>query len=291
MQKIIIALACLACMAHGRRVQPAENTQSGVLQGGAFTEDKKPSVPFRTPPISVSRIEAEVKLPNGQGSEDFDSYRHIALNSTYSNFKEQAFTFPKRKPWEFAAILATLKTWMADVLIQIIQRPPRASWSFDWRRSAAFAAFGFIYLGIVQWFLYIEVLTWLFPNAITFANEPWSLKLVDVAGQKDIVGQVLMNNFVFNALVYFPVFYVFKAIFQEGNSLPSRIYSGLKKYRTTFVVDNMASCSIWIPANVIMFASPMHLRCPLGIGVAFGWTMFISFLRGAINGPETRYLK
>jgi len=104
-----------------------------------------------------------------------------------------------------------------------------------------------------------------------------------VTGQLDMVGQVLVDNFVFNLLIYFPTFYTIKALVQGGknDSVSDRVHGGLSKYWNNFTTDAMASCAVWIPADFFIFACPMYLRMPLDHGVSFGWTMFISFYRGA----------
>mmetsp|Transcript_35573 Transcript_35573/g.62841 ORF Transcript_35573/g.62841 Transcript_35573/m.62841 type:complete len:312 (-) Transcript_35573:28-963(-) len=213
-------------------------------------------------------------------------YNHIGEDIPYSSLKEQVFTFPQRKPCELNVILATLKTWTADAVVQMVQRPGGSSWFFDWKRSAAFAIFGFIYVGCVQWFLYVTILTWLFPGAVIFANEPWYAKLSDTTGQLDVVGQILVDNFVFSCFIYFPAFYTIKAFLQEHGSLPQRAYAGLCKYRTNIVTDNISSWCIWIVADIGIFACPMYMRMPLEHAVSFAWTMFISFLRGAGAEPD-----
>jgi len=210
-------------------------------------------------------------------------YNHIAMNVTYNNFGEQLATFPQRRPREFNVILATFKTWCADFIVQVLESKRGGAWSFDWRRSFAFAIFGFVYVGLTQWFLYVTILTWMFPDAIYFANAPMPMKLADTTGQLDMVGQVVVDCFIFNVFFYFPAFYAIKACCQGASrsSLASKVYDGLNKYWTNIINDNMASCAVWIPADVFIFAFPMYLRLPMDHAVSFAWTMFISFTRGA----------
>jgi hypothetical protein len=214
-------------------------------------------------------------------------YHHIALNLTYHNLGEQILTFPQRRPREFNAILATLKTWLADLIVQFLERQRKGdSWTFDYRRSFAFALFGFIYIGLVQWLLYVTILTWLFPHALTFANAPLSIKMNDGAGQWDMLGQVMVDNFIFEVMVYFPAFYVIKSLVQLGGSIPERVKTGLGMYQANFFKDNMVSWALWIPADLFIFACPMYLRMPLEHSFSFGWTMFISFRRGAADSEK-----
>lgn len=60
----------------------------------------------------------------------------------------------------------------------------------DWRRNAAFTLFGFVYLGGVQYALYVPVFSRLFPNAASFAAKPISEKIRDVPGIRSLFSQV-----------------------------------------------------------------------------------------------------
>lgn len=213
-------------------------------------------------------------------------YNHIANNVTYNNFFEQILTFPQRRPREFNVILATCKTWTADAIVQFGERRGGQTWRFDWSRSAAFAIFGFLYIGCMQWILYVTVLTWLFPDAMAFANSPLAMKLQDQEGMIDMVGQICVDNFIFEVLIYFPVFYMIKSVMTGKDSLTSRIQTGLSKYWTNIIPDNLASFAVWIPADVVIFACPMYLRMPMEHCVSFGWTMFISATRGASESKD-----
>jgi len=208
-------------------------------------------------------------------------YSHIAINATYTNLWEETLTFPQRRPEEFSVILATCKTWTADAIVQFGERRRGINWKFDWRRSAAFALFGVMYIGLAQWFLYVTVLTWLFPDAMIFANAPLAMKLKDQTGLIDMAGQVFVDIFIFQILIYFPVFYIIKGLIQGKQSFWENAKQGLGKYHVNMVADNLASCAIWIPADVVIFACPMYLRMPMEHMVSFGWTMFISAMRGS----------
>jgi len=218
-------------------------------------------------------------------------YNHIAVNLTYHNLGEQIVTFPERRPREFNIIVATCKTWTADMVVQLLDRRRVAangiSWRFDWQRSFTFAIFGFFYIGLMQWCLYVTFLSWLFPDAIIFANAPFSEKLIDSQGQIDMMGQVLVDNLLINVFIYFPLFYTFKQVIQGSSSFASRVESGLEKYRASILKDNLVSCAVWVPCDLFIFACPMYLRMPLEHGVSFGWTMFMSFTRGSsVNNKD-----
>lgn len=206
------------------------------------------------------------------------AYDHIAVDVTYHGLWGQLWTFPERRPRVFNVMLATVKTWSADLVVQLSSRKCH----FDAGRSAAFAAFGFIYIGLAQWFFYVSVFTWVCPNAITFANRPISEKFSDKPGQVDLLKQVCLDNFVLETLIYFPVFYVIKEVvrLRSWKAVLDGCRSGLDAYRANFWQDNMASWAVWIPVDVLIFAAPMWLRMPLDHAVSWLWTMLLSYMRG-----------
>lgn len=209
-------------------------------------------------------------------------YNHIAINVSYAGIQEEIETFPQRKPREFNVMLATFKTFLADSIVQFLEKPSRGtSWSFDFRRSAAFVVFGCLYIGLAQWFLYVTVLTSIFPDALVFANSDWATKLTDTEGQLDMLGQVLVDNFVFNIFIYFPAFYLIKGFLQGDGSVMARAKDAMYKYSLNFRQDNTRSLCVWIPVDFFVFACPMYMRMPLEHGVSFGWVMLMSFTRGA----------
>jgi len=219
-------------------------------------------------------------------------YNRIAVNVTYNGLVEELYTFPERRPRLFNVLMATTKTWLADLIVQVGEgRMAGRGSAFDWKRSGAFALFGFLYVGIVQWFLYVTVFTIVCPNAIRFANSPWEEKLHDRAGQMDLVKQVCYDNFLLETLIYFPVFYIIKESVngntpsKEGaevqrRSLGGAVHNGLAKYIRNFKQDNLASWAVWVPADVVVYAVPMFMRMPLDHMVSFGWTMLLSHMRG-----------
>lgn len=210
-------------------------------------------------------------------------YNYISANVLYHNLGEEILTFPERRPRSFNVLVATCKTWSADLLVQLHESRKSSSWRFDWKRSLTFATFGFLYIGIVQWFLYVTVLTALFPHALPFSNSPLSAKLKDSAGQLDLAGQILVDNCLFCCFIYFPVFYILKSLMQGGGSVWSRVKAGLNKYSSNIGSDNLCSFAVWVPADVFIFAAPMFLRMPLEHATSFGWTAFMSARRGAAD--------
>merc|ERR1719336_1600981 len=98
-------------------------------------------------------------------------------------------------------------------------------------------------------------------------------------GQADLLKQVFLDNFLVAVFLYFPVFYTVKAMMQDGNYSLDAVRSGIKKYRKNFKQDNLASCSVWIPLDLLAFSVPMFVRLPLDHTISFGLTMIISYMR------------
>ena len=73
-------------------------------------------------------------------------------------------TIPLHYPFGFGIILSGVKTSASDLLVQTVVE--QKAWpDIDWKRNAAFATFGFIYLGGVQYTLYVPIFGRLFPRA------------------------------------------------------------------------------------------------------------------------------
>lgn len=96
-------------------------------------------------------------------------------------------SIPVKYPLGFGAGLSCVKTSGSDLLVQKVveQRD-----TVDWKRNAAFGTFGLIYLGGVQYGLYVNVFQKLFPRAAAFAALPLAAKLKDVKGLAAMGGQV-----------------------------------------------------------------------------------------------------
>jgi hypothetical protein len=226
--------------------------------------------------FQVSRPSRAAEPPKGDG---------ISLDVEYSGLWGQIVTFPKRRPFATNIIVATVKTSLADLIVQKAEGKK----DIDWTRNGAFTAFGFAYLGIAQWFIYVTIFTRVCPNAVRFANLSWAEKLKDRAGQIDLLKQTALDNFVHYTFVYYPVFYVIKEMINtvtaekteqisDGSSLAGR---ALEKYKRNCVQDNLYMWSLWVPGDLIVYAVPIWMRLPLNHAISLAWTMILSSLRGS----------
>lgn len=71
------------------------------------------------------------------------------------------------------------KTSFSDLLVQkVVEQREQV----DWKRNAAFATFGFVYLGGVQYMIYVPFFSRIFPGAAAFAAKSLRDKLKDAKG-------------------------------------------------------------------------------------------------------------
>ncbi|KAJ8602093.1 hypothetical protein CTAYLR_001648 [Chrysophaeum taylorii] len=192
----------------------------------------------------------------------------------------RVFAFPKAYPFNFNLIVATLKTSAADILTQTtVER--KAPHEIDWRRNASFAVFGFSYLGGFQYWLQVNMFRRWFAGMDRFTQLSFAEKLRDTRGLVTAGKQIFFDCFIHLPFMYYPTFYVVKQAVQGDDTTPDAIVSnGLTKYVTNFLPDQTAMLSVWFPADFIIFSVPLWLRLPTRHVVSFGWTAYLSFLRG-----------
>ena len=207
--------------------------------------------------------------------------RRVAMTSTATRFWSKAKTVPITYPLAFGIVLSGFKTSFSDLLVQkVVERKEKV----DWKRNAAFAAFGFVYLGGIQYSLYVPIFGRLFPNAARFAAKPINQKLKDARGMLQLGIQVFLDQCVHHPLMYFPAFYITKELVMcgsknaDGKPDISRV---LSEYRANMKEDLLALWKIWVPCTIFNFAfMPMHLRIPFAAGVSLLWTAVLSAMRG-----------
>ena len=119
--------------------------------------------PWHAPSTTTWRAASRVELlaPRGSG---------LVVGSV----RPGLLGFPKRHPYATNIVIATVKTSICDILVQkYVEKKER----IDWKRNAVFLAFGFLYLGVLQWFVYVTLFKRWFPGMVKFANQPLRKKL------------------------------------------------------------------------------------------------------------------
>jgi len=154
----------------------------------------------------------------------------------------------------------------------------------DWRRNLLFATWGCLWLGGVQYFIYVHLFTKrLFPRAHLFVNKSFREKLRDREGQKTLIKQIALDQGVHHPFFLFPCFYSLKSYIENDGTLTStqRIRNGLKLYVQNIREDILRCWAFWVPAFAFNFSvCPIWMRVPFVAGASFFWTMFWSFTRG-----------
>jgi hypothetical protein len=190
-------------------------------------------------------------------------------------------TLVKRRPLACGVAISTVKTSVADLVVQMtIERRER----IDWRRNAVFASFGALWLGGVQYYLYCHLMPSMFPSAVRFNAQCLRRKLKDTVGQRQVLMQTAVDQLVHIPLFYFPTFYVLKASILAGTVSLDVARDAVRQYTRVAWSDNLAQWTIFLPASLFNFGfSPLHLRVPVVAAVSFLWTMVLSFRRGGIE--------
>eukprot|EP00930_Biecheleria_cincta_P091310 TRINITY_DN80851_c0_g1_i1.p1 TRINITY_DN80851_c0_g1~~TRINITY_DN80851_c0_g1_i1.p1 ORF type:complete len:213 (+),score=33.65 TRINITY_DN80851_c0_g1_i1:39-677(+) len=190
--------------------------------------------------------------------------------------------FGRSRPVLFGCGISAVKTSTSDFITQrYVENKDFVD--IDWRRNFLFFAWGCGWLGGVQYFLHVHLFTKvLFPSAPAFVAKPLRAKLADRAGQLAVLGQVSIDQFIFHPFIVFPVFYQVKEFIEGGKP-----EDGLKKCMNNFFVDCQMCWSIWVPTQLFnMSICPLWMRVPFTAAVSFGFTMLLSYVRGAPQSLE-----
>lgn len=190
---------------------------------------------------------------------------------------------PRSHPFAFGVGISCAKTVAADATAQLYVEGRE---TLDRRRSAVFAVWGACYLGGVQYFIYVTLFArYLFPSAAKFVAKPVAERLADRAGQLTVLKQVALDQFVHHPFVLFPTFYCVKESIEQHTFNARVARTALAKYRTNAVEDLKACWGTWVPAFLFNFSiNPLWARIPFVAVVSFGFTTYMSFLRGK---PQT----
>ena len=181
----------------------------------------------------------------------------IARSTLWSRLK----TIPVEYPFAFGVVISGCKTSCSDLLVQkVVERKEKV----DWRRNLAFASFGFIYLGGVQYMLYVPIFGRLFPGTAKFIAKPLAQKLKDTKGLFGTFAQVFIDQCVHHPLMYFPAFYCTKELVMSDKPDLKRV---LADYRKNMKEDLLALWKIWVPGTSFCclqeYVSSLYRSCLL----------------------------
>lgn len=199
--------------------------------------------------------------------------------------KNALHRFAVGHPFTFQVIVATLKTSLSDVVVQIGEG--KTMGELDWNRNFVFVVFGTVYLGVGQWILYVEVFKRMFPSMLEFTQLTLREKLRHRAGLRALVAQTFTDVFVFTPVLYYPIFYTFKCSIQTDGEAKvaaktwGQVLDEAKaKYRANITTDMTAFASLWVPGDLVIYALPLWMRLPANHALSFAWTCILSVMRG-----------
>ena len=217
-------------------------------------------------------------------------------------------SFYRNSPVEAAALTCGAKAAASDTISQ--RRASLAALGFQnfcWSRNAVFTAYGAIYTGCVQHYLYNEVYPQIFGSSTSMAT---------------VLETVAFDNLVHAPLLCLPSLYLLKAVVFEqplkevgfrirGSnrrrlslfmpSLPPCLSclltqtapaqsQGLSKYLADARGDLLLNYwAVWTPAQCLTFSVvPEHLRIPFVAFVSFFWLIILSTISSRDEaGAET----
>jgi hypothetical protein len=196
-----------------------------------------------------------------------------------STLASRLLSYPKSRPFVFGVGLATVKTGGVDYFVQKhVEKKESVSWS----RVAVFSTFGFAFLGVWQYALFVKLLPRLCgPASTNFITLPLRQKLKDGPGLRSLFVQNFVENGINNPFLYFPIFYTIQEFL--NNDSPN-VRNALDRYVANAATDIPAIWSVWVPAQCFNFSfCPLYLRVPFVAMVSLFWTAYVSLTRGALE--------
>lgn len=200
-----------------------------------------------------------------------------------ASIRKSLTRIPIQYPFAFGVCISTVKTSFSDFLVQkVVEKREK----IDWKRNAAFAAFGCVYLGGFQYVLFVPFFGRVFPKAASFAAKPLRDKLKDTKGMLTVCAQVFIDQFIHHPLLYFPAFYLTKEFVMSDKP---DVNKTMAIYKHNMKDDLLALWKIWIPSGIINFSfMPMWGRIPWVAATSFIWTCVLSSMRGGdvVHAPD-----
>ena len=168
-------------------------------------------------------------------------------------------TFYKAKPYEAAFLTCAVKAFAADAVAQF--RIEKVQ-SLKWKRAAAFVAYGGLYQGVAQYFIFNRVYPALFGHGTDLAT---------------VAAEVAFDQLVTTPLLCLPVAYLVKAVVYQYP-----LHVGLKRYVADARRDLLWKYwGIWTPVTALVFSLvPEYLRIPVIASVSFFWLILLSNITG-----------
>lgn len=212
-----------------------------------------------------------------------------------ASFGRAYLRWAARAPFSSQVAVATSKTVAADMLVQS-QIEGKQLHEIDYRRVGIFGAFGFLYLGVAQYGIYVNCMQRVFDKVALdkFCNASFREKLRDKVGLQILAGTIAIDFVLIQPFLYWPAYYLVKeAGYQQKNEGGEKaadkscdedggnfFSNAMSKYGKNCVDDNLGMCGFWLPMDMIIYSVPLHLRLHLNHIISFAWVAIVSVFRG-----------
>ena len=179
--------------------------------------------------------------------------------------------------------MATAKTALADVFTQKVLEKRE---HLDFRRVGVFTAFGFFYLGLFQYKLYVTLFSKWFSGTARFANQPLAAKLKDTRANSTFSSRLHLTTLcTSNGFSQFITSSsspsLTKTITSSTHREPSR------QFRARQVLEELSRRLDGILENLDYWrclcygAVPVVDAVPANHAISFVYVIVLSFMRGA----------
>jgi hypothetical protein len=176
-------------------------------------------------------------------------------------------TFYQTQPYVAAFLTCSVKASAADLVAQKQQSAQNNN--IDISRNLAFLAYGGIWQGMFQQFLF----TALYPLLFSGNNDN------DSSSFQAIFEQVVFDTTIMGPMICLPIVYTIKNLFRTANLSQETVMEALTSYYNHVTTKGLLTTywSIWIPAQFATFGLvPSHLRVLFVAAVSFFWVTKLS---------------
>lgn len=176
-------------------------------------------------------------------------------------------TFYQTQPYVAAFLTCSVKASAADLVAQKQQSAQNNN--IDISRNLAFLAYGGIWQGMFQQFLF----TALYPLLFSGTNDN------DSSSFQAIFEQVVFDTTIMGPMICLPIVYTIKNLFRTANLSQETVMEALTSYYNHVTTKGLLTTywSIWIPAQFATFGLvPSHLRVLFVAAVSFFWVTKLS---------------
>ncbi|CAB9522551.1 Mpv17 / PMP22 family [Seminavis robusta] len=220
--------------------------------------------PMSLPQKKCSTPSSSVDRANHHGSHSHP--KETLLHSFAGGELTAVDAFFQTSPYVSAFLTCSVKASAADWVAQSMQQEEEER---NWNRNLAFIAYGGIYQGCIQSFIFGVLFPMWFPDPTIHS----------------ILTQVAIDTLILGPLVCMPTVYTMKAVF-AGETDPT---AGITKYLDHVQHKGILFkyWSIWGPVQALNFALvPPHLRVYVVAMVSFFWICLLSMVSSSSSSVE-----